>query len=52
MLFAKSTIYIPSAIWVNTSEMKTAEFANSPDLDEVAHNEPPHIDLHSLPSNL
>ena len=29
-------------------EMKIAEFANSVDPDEVAHNEPPHLDLHSL----
>ena len=29
-----------------------AEFANSGDLDEVAHNEPPHLDLHSLPSSI
>ena len=27
---------------------KTAEFANSIDPDEVAHNEPPHLDLHCL----
>ena len=27
-------------------------FANSIDLDEVAHDEPPHIDLHCLPSSL
>ena len=33
-------------------ETKTAEFANSIDLDEVAHNEPPHLDLHCLPSSL
>ena len=31
---------------------KTAEFANSVDLDEVAHNELPHQDLHCLPSSL
>ena len=31
--------------------MKIAEFANSIDLDEVAHNEPPHLDLHCLPSS-
>ena len=31
---------------------KIAEFANSVDLDEVAHNEPPHLDLHCLPSSL
>ena len=29
---------------------KIAEFANSVDLDEMAHNEPPHLDLHFLPS--
>ena len=31
---------------------KIAEFAHSVDLDEVAHNEPPHLDLHCLPSSL
>ena len=30
---------------------KTAEFENSVDLDEVAHHEPPHQDLHYLPSS-
>ena len=29
-----------------------AEFANSVDLEEVVHNEPPHLDLHCLPSRL
>ena len=33
-------------------ETKIAEFANSIDLDEVAHNEPPHLDLRCLPSSL
>ena len=33
-------------------EMKIAEFANRVDLDEVAHNEPPHPDLHCLLSSL
>ena len=32
--------------------MKIVEFANSLDLDEVAHNEPPHLDLRYLPSSL
>ena len=27
------------------------EFANSVGLDEVAHNEPPHLALHLLPSS-
>ena len=34
------------------SEMKIAEFANRIDLDEVAHNGPPHLDLHCLPTDL
>ena len=29
-----------------------AEFANSVDLDEVAHDELPHRDPHCLPSSL
>ena len=33
-------------------ETKIAEFANNVDLNEVAHNEPPHPDLHCLPSSL
>ena len=35
-----------------TTIHKIAEFANSVGLDEVAHNEPPHQDLHCLPSSL
>ena len=33
-------------------ETKVAEFANSVGLEEVAHNEPPHLDLHCLPSGV
>ena len=33
-------------------ETKIAEFANSVDLDEVAHNGPSHLDLQRLPSSL
>ena len=40
----KLTLYLPVT--------KIAEFANSVDLDEVAHNEPPHLDLHCLLSSL
>ena len=29
-----------------------AEFADSLDLYEVAHYEPPHLDLHCLPASL
>ena len=35
-----------------TTRDLTAEFGNSVDLDEVAYNEPPHLDLHCLPSHL
>ena len=33
-------------------EMKIAESAYSVDLDEVAHHEPPHLDLYCLPSSI
>ena len=33
-------------------EVKITDFANSVDVDEVAHHEPPHPDLHCLPSSL
>ena len=38
------TLYSPKS--------KTAEFQNGVDLNEKAHNEPPHLDLHCLPSSL
>ena len=41
---ALSTLKIP--------ETKKAESANSVGLDEVAYNEPHHLDLHYLPSSL
>ena len=34
------------------TETQIAAFANSVALDEVAHDEPPHLDLHCLSSNL
>ena len=37
---------------LSVPETKIAEFAHSVDLDEVAHNEPPHLDLSCLPSSL
>ena len=48
---------LPSQWGVNSQlflvpETKTAEFTNSVDLDEVAHDEPPHLDLHCFPSSL
>ena len=32
--------------------MKIDKFANNVDPDEVAHDEPPHLDLHCLPSSI
>ena len=43
---------ILKSLTLSVPEMKIVEFANSVDLDEVAHNEPPHLDLHYLPSCL
>ena len=40
------------SLTIKVPETKTAEFANSVVLDEVAHNEPPHLDLPCLPSSL
>ena len=37
---------------MSESMSKIAEFTNSVDLDEVALYEPPHLDLHCLPSTL
>ena len=36
----------------STKKVKIVEFANSIDPDEVAHNEPLHLDLHYLPARL
>ena len=36
----------------NAPGTKIAKFANSIELDEVAHYEPPHLDLHCLPCSL
>ena len=42
---------IHSGFTLKLPETHIAEFANSVDLDEVAHVEPPHLDLHYLPSS-
>ena len=39
-------------ITLKPTKMKIVEFAYSVDPDEVAHNEPPRLDLHCLPSGL
>ena len=50
----KNIMNIPftSPFTLKVPETKIAELANSVDLDEVAHNEPPHLDLNCLPSSL
>ena len=40
-----------SVVALKALKMKTAEFANSVNPDEVADYEPPHLDLHCLHSN-
>ena len=39
-------------VTLQVPETKIAEFAYSLDLDEVAHNEPPHLDLDCVLSSL
>ena len=36
-----------NTVWTQSlSKIKIVEFADNRDPDEVAHNEPPHLDLH------
>ena len=37
---------------IKVPETKIVELVNSVNLEEVAHDEPPHLDLHCLPSSL
>ena len=45
-------LLIKNILTYNSPKMKILEFANSIDPDEVAHDEPPHLDLHCLPCSL
>ena len=47
-------IFDDATTTVNSSstKMKIDNFSNSVDHNEVAHNEPPHLDLQCLPSCL
>ena len=62
-IFLYAMIYKTATIWsikiamfsinyLKTTETKIAEFANSVDFDDVAHNEPPHLVLHCMSSSL
>ena len=50
--FIKAYALNRGLLTLSLPETKIAEFANSVDLDEVAHGEPPHLELHCLPSSL
>ena len=41
-----------TSLTLKIPETKIADLANSLNLCEVAHNEPPHLDLHCLSSSL
>ena len=43
---------MPQYLTLEVPSTKIAELANNVDLDEVAHDEPPHLDLHCLSSSL
>ena len=40
---------IDELLTLQVLETKIGKFANRVDLDEVAHNEPPHLDLNCFP---
>ena len=46
--FQKTALWQPK-LTLKAPITKIVEFANSVDLNEVAHYEPPHFDLHFLP---
>ena len=52
--FAEPSVAAKHVVELNslTTRDENSWIANSVDLDEVAHNEPPHLDLHYLPSSL
>ena len=52
MLFATSFfLQFLQVLILKVPDTKIAEIANSVDLDEMAHKEPSHLDLHCLPSS-
>ena len=52
MFGTRVTLTSAAVLTLEVPETKTAGFSNSIDLDEVAHNEPPHQNLRCLPSSL
>ena len=41
-----------NSLLIKVPETKTAEFSKNVDLDEVAHNELPNLELYYLPASL
>ena len=41
-------LHVSFTLEVPNTEIQVVELAKSVDSDEVAHNEPPHLDLHCL----
>ena len=52
MLFENSTVFISGVQTFPITFLASSSCENSVDLNEVAHYEPPHIDLLYLPSSL
>ena len=48
----RATYCITHTGYLTLSTRKIDDFANRADLDDVAHNEPPHQELHCLPYSL
>ena len=50
-MFLRNIIHIKHVSNFSIPETKIAEFVHGVNPDEVAHNEPPRLDLHCLPSS-
>ena len=51
-LYISTCTFGRHVLTLQVPETQIAEFANSADLDEVPHNEQPHLDLHCLSTSL
>ena len=51
LMVLSQSVFLVVFEWLTLLSVKN-EFAYSVDTDEVAHHEPPHLNLHCLPSNL
>ena len=51
-LMCKKSTHLCGVLILKVPRTKIVDFSNNVDPDEVAHNEPPHLDLHCLSSSL